>query len=232
MSNSAGQVDDDGSRHGAASDMPEATFATVLDGFTLDSGRKRRRKHKRGADTPAELSAPAPRDAEHGPLAERAGETPWPSEEPDTVPDARPRVAAERRRLFQPDVFADDDRYDGSHDDDGDPAAMVRPYQWTGGRTRASVHLELETLVSTSEAGSEDGVLRTLEHRSVAALCRHPHAVAEVAAKLSVPLGVARVLLSDMAEQGLITVHQTVADDDTAAHLVLMERVLSGLRRL
>jgi hypothetical protein len=53
-----------------------------------------------------------------------------------------------------------------------------------------------------------------------------------VAAKLSIPLGVARVILSDMAELGLISIHRTFADDDIAAHLVLMERVLSGLRRL
>lgn len=126
-----------------------------------------------------------------------------------------------------------DGRPQDVEDDLGDVAAMVRPYQWTRGRTKASIHLELETLVSTSESGQDEQRLTQLEHRAIASLCRHPHAVAEVAAKLSVPLGVAKVLISDMAEQGLITVHQTVADDDdTAAHLMLMERVLSGLRRL
>lgn len=126
-----------------------------------------------------------------------------------------------------------DDRPQEVEDDFGDVAAMVRPYQWTRGRTKASIHLELETLVSTSESGQDEQRLTQLEHRAIASLCRHPHAVAEVAAKLSVPLGVAKVLISDMTEQGLITVHRTVADDDdTAAHLMLMERVLSGLRRL
>jgi hypothetical protein len=90
----------------------------------------------------------------------------------------------------------------------------------------------LETLISTSDLGRDDALLNQVEYRAVGTLCRHPHSVAEVAAKLSVPLGVAKVILSDMAELGLISIHRTFADDDIAAHLVLMERVLSGLRRL
>ena len=117
-------------------------------------------------------------------------------------------------------------------DDFGDEAAMVRPYAWTRGRTRANYDLKLETLVSTTELGEDGTLLPQLEHRVVSDLCRYPLSVAEVAAKLSIPLGVARVILSDMAELGLISIHRTFADDDIAAHLVLMERVLSGLRRL
>ena len=79
---------------------------------------------------------------------------------------------------------------------------------------------------------ADETLLPQLEHRAVSSLCRYPLSVAEVAAKLSIPLGVARVILSDMAELGLISIHRTFADDDIAAHLVLMERVLSGLRRL
>ena len=117
-------------------------------------------------------------------------------------------------------------------DDFGDEASRVRPYAWTGGRTRGSVDLQLETLISTSDLGLDEAMLNQVEYRAVGTLCRHPHSVAEVAAKLSVPLGVAKVILSDMAELGLISIHRTFADDDIAAHLVLMERVLSGLRRL
>lgn len=111
------------------------------------------------------------------------------------------------------------------------PARHIRPYAWTGGRTRSNHSLEMETLVSTSEFCST-ARLERLEHHSIASLCQHPRSVAEVGALLRVPLGVTRVLLSDMADLGLITVHQTVSEGGSASHLTLMERVLSGLRRL
>jgi hypothetical protein len=49
---------------------------------------------------------------------------------------------------------------------------------------------------------------------------------------LSLPLGVARVLLGDMAGLGLINVHETASANGDTPDLALMERVLSGLRRL
>ncbi|MEU5849674.1 DUF742 domain-containing protein [Saccharopolyspora shandongensis] len=138
-----------------------------------------------------------------------------------------------------------DDRYDdgyGDYDDrqpypdelvepEAPAASSIRSYTWTGGRTRSNHKLELETLVSTGEMYQPGAAVR-LEHQSIAELCQHPRSVAEVGALLSVPIGVARVLLADMAELGLITVHQTVSESGSAPHMVLMERVLSGLRRL
>jgi hypothetical protein len=87
-------------------------------------------------------------------------------------------------------------------------AVAVRPYAWTRGRTRPVYDLAVETLVSTIDHG-QDGALTCVEHRSVARLCHEPRSVAEVAALLSLPLGVARVVLSDMADIGLVMVHQT-----------------------
>ncbi|WP_460955063.1 DUF742 domain-containing protein [Parasphingorhabdus pacifica] len=113
----------------------------------------------------------------------------------------------------------------------GDQAAYVRPYAWTGGRTKSSYQLELETLVSTSDL-CRTAHLERPEHCSIVDLCQQPRSVAEVGARLGVPLGVAKVLLSDMADLGLINVHRTVQETDHSAHLMLMERVLSGLRRL
>jgi hypothetical protein len=45
------------------------------------------------------------------------------------------------------------------------------------------------------------------------------------------PLGVARVLIADMAAEGLVRVHQPQLDDGKP-DVNLLERVLSGLRRL
>ncbi|MFC7340997.1 DUF742 domain-containing protein [Saccharopolyspora griseoalba] len=114
---------------------------------------------------------------------------------------------------------------------DEEQAAYIRPYAWTGGRTRSNRALELETLVSVSEMCRPERLRRT-EHHTIAEICKHPRSLAEVGALLAVPLGVAKVLVSDMADLGLITVHETVSDSSSSSHFLLMERVLSGLRRL
>jgi Protein of unknown function (DUF742) len=117
------------------------------------------------------------------------------------------------------------------HEFDGD-AAIVRPYAWTRGRTRSTMDLRIEAMVSTSELGEDINAMPQPEHRSIAELCAEPRSVAEVATLLAVPLGVAKVLLGDMAGLGLVIVHKTATGGANKAHLMLMERVLSGLRRL
>ncbi|WP_285506608.1 DUF742 domain-containing protein [Actinokineospora sp. NBRC 105648] len=103
--------------------------------------------------------------------------------------------------------------------------ALVRPYAWTGGRTRTRADLAIEALVSTT--GTAGAV--SWEHRAITELCVHPRSVAEIAALVAVPLGVARVLISDLADSGVLTVHR-VADE--TPNLGFMERVLEGLRKL
>ena len=144
----------------------------------------------------------------------------------------RKRQKQEEEQLAAQREPSMDDRTESEPDEIEVPAASsIRSYTWTGGRTKSNYKLELETLVSTSEA-YRPGMAVRLEHQSIAELCVHPRSVAEVGALLSVPIGVARGLLADMAELGLITIHQTVSESGSAPHLVLMERVLSGLRRL
>jgi hypothetical protein len=53
-----------------------------------------------------------------------------------------------------------------------------------------------------------------------------------VAALLSLPLGVIRVLLGDMATLGLIDVHDNPTGRDDRPDVELMERVLRGLSNL
>ena len=105
-------------------------------------------------------------------------------------------------------------------------------FTWTRGRTKSGFDMAIETLVSTSARGRAQVATLPVEHRAVAELCEQTRSVAEVAALLSLPLGVARVLLGDMAGLGVVTVHQTASSAGSAPDLALMERVLSGLRRL
>ena len=113
---------------------------------------------------------------------------------------------------------------------DDDP--VVRPYAMTGGRTRpANAELELESLVSTTALGEQSAVGLAFEQRSIALLCRDVLSVAEVSARLDLPLGVARVLVGDMADEGLVLVHRP-ADPADRPDLALLERVLYGLRAI
>ncbi|MFF7334164.1 DUF742 domain-containing protein [Streptomyces sp. NPDC090306] len=120
-------------------------------------------------------------------------------------------------------------------------AARVRPYSLTGGRTRFGHVLLVETFVAALEAPEErkelpNGSLTTRvmpEMRAIVELCRRMRTVAEIAALLRMPLGVVRVLLSDLADQGKIRVYGTGTGHGTGRpERALLERVLSGLRRL
>jgi Protein of unknown function (DUF742) len=111
------------------------------------------------------------------------------------------------------------------------PGPVVRPYAITGGRARPrDEDLEVEALVSTTSLGELTSNL-SYERRAVARLCRDVQSVAEVAARLEVPLGVARVVVADMADEGLVTVHRPAKIGDRP-DLALLERVLFGLRQI
>lgn len=108
------------------------------------------------------------------------------------------------------------------------PAARrVRPYTITSGRTSASVDLPVEA--SLRRAGSRE-VLLAGAARQVLEVCDR-RSVAEVSALTSMPIGVVRVLLGDLVEQGLVEVQDTITDgSSTDERIQLIERTLRGLR--
>ncbi|MDQ3762894.1 MAG: DUF742 domain-containing protein [Actinomycetota bacterium] len=123
----------------------------------------------------------------------------------------------------------------GIPDEWGEPADfgfIVRPYSWTRGRTQPVQDLAVETLVSTSDKGRDLTTICSAEHAAITELCTDVRSVAEVAALLRLPLGVARVLLSDMIDTGLVHVHRNPLGLGSAPDFSLMERVLAGLYRL
>jgi Protein of unknown function (DUF742) len=115
--------------------------------------------------------------------------------------------------------------------------ALVRPYAVTRGRTRPKLEIALEALLETTQRGRTAGNGKGghgREHQYIAALCDgRLQSLAEVAARMHLPLGVARVLIADMAADGLLAVYEpTSFEDNDAVGTELLERVLSGLRRL
>ena len=110
-------------------------------------------------------------------------------------------------------------------------SSLVRPYAVTGGRTKPSYQLQIEAMVSASHYEARDLSVLSPECQSILGYCRDWRSVAEISAVLRMPLGVARVLIGDMAMEGLVRVHQ--ADHAQGRpDLNLLERVLSGLRKL
>nr|WP_066941308.1 DUF742 domain-containing protein [Microtetraspora fusca] len=112
-----------------------------------------------------------------------------------------------------------------------EPSSLVRPYAVTGGRTAPRLQLAMEALVSSMTSTHQDLSILTPERQAIITLCRQIRSVAEVSAMLRIPLGVTRVVISDMAAEGLVHVHQPQLDAGKP-DLNLLERVLSGLRRL
>ena len=115
--------------------------------------------------------------------------------------------------------------------DDPVPSPLVRPYAVTGGRTQPKYQLQIEAIVAASHYEPRDLSVLSPECQAILGFCRDWRSVAEIAAVLRLPLGVARVLVADMAIEGLVRVHQT-DHVEGRPDLNLLERVLSGLRKL
>ncbi|GAA4935336.1 uncharacterized protein DUF742 [Actinomycetospora succinea] len=113
----------------------------------------------------------------------------------------------------------------------GTRAPRVRPYTITGGRTRTRTTLAVETLVQTASALDIPTAGIPEEQRTICRLCVMPISVAEVSARVDLPLGVTRVVLDDMARGGLVVLHLQASSDDRPSR-ELLERVLDGLQRL
>lgn len=109
--------------------------------------------------------------------------------------------------------------------------SLVRMYTVTGGRTAPRMHLALEALVS-SATSMQLGLNYSREYRAISRLCLQVRSVAEISALLNIPLGVTRVLVADMANEGLVRVYQPQLESSGAPDRNLLERVLTGLRRL
>ncbi|WP_442945839.1 DUF742 domain-containing protein [Nonomuraea sp. LPB2021202275-12-8] len=109
-------------------------------------------------------------------------------------------------------------------------SSLVRMYAVTGGRTAPRSALAMEALVS-SATSVQLGPIYAREFRQISELCRQIRSVAEISALLAIPLGVARVLVADMEAEGLVRVYQPQLEAGLPDRS-LLERVLSGLRRL
>jgi hypothetical protein len=112
-------------------------------------------------------------------------------------------------------------------------ASLVRPYTLTAGRTNTRVNLPLEAPIRTLEFGPAPRWPGNDVRAKILGLGVDSPSVAEIAARLSLPLGVARVLIGDLVTQGYMRVQTTLGESVTIdERRELIGRTLRGLRAL
>lgn len=108
---------------------------------------------------------------------------------------------------------------------------LVRPYALTRGRTKARRHdLDLVTLVVSLQPEVHGRVVEP-EYAGVLWVCEHPLSVAEVAAKVDLPLCVVKVILSDLIERHYV-IYRTGWGPVSSPDMDTMQKVLDGIRKL
>lgn len=115
---------------------------------------------------------------------------------------------------------------------DQEAGPVVRPYTLTGGRSRPFTSgLGLLTHIEALYAPDADLVGLQPEQRVILSLTRTATTLAELAARLDLPVGVVRILVGDLIQANLVSTFEADAairapDDD------ILQAVLDGLRAL
>lgn len=113
---------------------------------------------------------------------------------------------------------------------DAGDGLRVRPYAITGGRTRAATEVPIEAIVYRTPKGEKVISSLPLERGQIVALLSSPQSAAEISARLKLPLGVARVVLGDLVDEGYVALN--TRSSTGRPDLRLLERVLDGLQAL
>jgi hypothetical protein len=114
---------------------------------------------------------------------------------------------------------------------DQDAGPVVRPYALTGGRTRpVGERFDLLALVCAVRGMARDAQQLEPEQLFLLRRCQVPTPAADLAADLDLPLGVVRILVSDLRERGLVTIHQPTRSRLTDTQI--LKDVADGLRRI
>ena len=110
------------------------------------------------------------------------------------------------------------------------PDGALRPFLLTAGRVAGQDSIAIETQVVTTESGRTAVERLGFERRDIVSLCGDPLSVAEIAAQLSLHLGVVRVLVGDLSADGHLSVYLPNSDASTDVDTLL--RVIRGLRAI
>lgn len=115
---------------------------------------------------------------------------------------------------------------------DREAGPVVRPYAVTKGRTLPSGQQSfglIDVVFATGERPPTQ-FRPGPEHRQILSLCRRPTPVADLISEIDLPIGVVRVLLGDLAGEGMLRVISTQSEPGAEQRLLRM--VLDGLESL
>jgi hypothetical protein len=116
---------------------------------------------------------------------------------------------------------------------DRDAGPVVRPYAMTKGRTEPAsgsfVGL-IDVVVAVAEAQLPPDVRLSREHRRILSHCHQPITVVDLASDIDLPVGVVRVLLSDLSQYGALRVVATLRGPVTNERL--LRDVLDAIQAL
>jgi hypothetical protein len=115
---------------------------------------------------------------------------------------------------------------------DREAGPVVRPYAVTKGRTLPSGEQSfgLTDLVVATGQRPPAHFRPGPEHRRILSLCRRPIPIVDLISEIDLPIGVVRVLLGDLAGEGMLRVIYTQSEPGTEQRLLRM--VLDGLESL
>jgi len=90
--------------------------------------------------------------------------------------------------------------------------------------------IEIEAQVLTAHLAERSANGLSFELRDIVSLCLQPLSIAEIAARLDLHIGVARVLVADLVASGYVTLARPEVALNT--NLDMIERVIRGLEAI
>ena len=103
----------------------------------------------------------------------------------------------------------------------------MRPFTISNGRTRPTVTLDMLCMVRAT--GQRPTAQLEPEHARALSLCAQPATVAEIAARLRLPIAVAKIVVSDLIDCEAVSMRAPHRLSDPTNRSIL-EKIRNGLR--
>ena len=117
------------------------------------------------------------------------------------------------------------------HHPDSDPGPLVRPYAVTRGRTRPG-RTDIYMITMVLSASSTVPALLSPEHAEILRLAQQPLSVAEVSALMRLPLGVVKVLVSDLVERRFLLASSPYPTTEGDTDVTFLSTILEAVNEL